>query len=58
MGPNTFNISSDNNFLISQNIFAEIKVPKEHIICIMNYLPGEDFGLPHGTTPSAVERAF
>ena len=40
--------------LISQDIFADLKGPKENIICTMVHIRGDFLGLPHGTTPAAV----
>ena len=44
----------NNEFLISQNTHADLKGPKENIICTMDDVRGDFVGPPHGTTPAAV----
>ena len=47
-------ILTDNNFLISQNTFADLKGQKENIICTIDDVRGDFLGPSHGTTPAAV----
>ena len=42
------------NFLISQNISADLKGPK--VNCTIDDVRGRFIGLPHGTTPAAVTK--
>ena len=50
---------TDNKFLISQNILADLKKKKkkkqmENITCTLDDVRGDFLGPPHGTTPAAV----
>ena len=59
MGPNILKCWLENEskliiILISQNIIADLKGPKENIICTMADVRGDLLGPPHGTTPAAV----
>ena len=43
------------NFMISQNIHADLEGPKGNVMCTMDDIHGDFLGPLHGTTPAAVK---